>query len=652
MNDYMMYDVTALLVFATLIVSNISKNKIKGRTNWLYTIELIVCITTIAFSLTAQLIERHCAYTSLTVFLEKMFLYLQLIGHSLIYPVGIAFVLTSIGIQSLVNKSMSLKISMLIISLIPIIYILMDVISNTLFVVQFDAGKMNVEFTNTVWILNICVVLILLYGYGLTLFYCRMLEKIHVKYTMTLFPLNIGLFILQCMKPEAQVEMFVLAVTCYLVFTTIQRPELLINPESLAQSYIAFENELKKMLNVNVRSKIILIKIFNSKSISMYLGNERFSSLLKKITLYLRNLSKTEKLNATIYYLNSYVYALPTEDQTDEMIENTLNSLVKYFSQIFVIDGIKINLETRMLVISTPDDVSNYDFLSYIARNFHKIVEGNGKPQWYRDFAEDRNFIIKNNIDAILTRAIENKTFDVYYQPIYNVTKKKFCSAEALVRLHDPEFGNIPPLMFLAHAERTNQIHIIGDFVLEKVCEFLGSQQGKSLGIDYIEVNLSASQCVEIDLVEKITTWLKKYNVRPDQLRLEITESAASFNPQVAEKNIYALKQMGINFALDDYGIGYSDIKKVISLPFDVVKLNKSFVDEIDNPHSVSIVEDTIHMLRLLGKEILVEGIETEERAEQFTKLKYEKKNGCEYLQGFYFSHPLPQAEFVKFLTM
>ena len=109
---------------------------------------------------------------------------------------------------------------------------------------------------------------------------------------------------------------------------------------------------------------------------------------------------------------------------------------------------------------------------------------------------------------------------------------------------------------------------------------------------------------------------------------------------------------MGINFALDDYGIGYSDIKKVISLPFDVVKLNKSFVDEIDNPHMVSIVNDTIHMLRLLGKEILIEGIETEQRAEQFAKLKYEKKNGCEYLQGFYFSHPLPQAEFVKFLTM
>ena len=109
---------------------------------------------------------------------------------------------------------------------------------------------------------------------------------------------------------------------------------------------------------------------------------------------------------------------------------------------------------------------------------------------------------------------------------------------------------------------------------------------------------------------------------------------------------------MGINFALDDYGTGYSNIKKVVSLPFDVVKLNKTFVDEVDNPENINIVKDTIHMLKSLGKEILIEGIETPERAELFKKYKIDKKNGCEYLQGFYFSRPLPQSEFVKFLTM
>ena len=649
MNDFMMYDVSAFFIFLTLIVSNITKNIVKGKTSRLYTLTLIICTITLLFRLIYQIILRACPYTHNTVVVASVFIYLALIWHSIVYPMGIYFVLSSLGILPLVTRSSTLRMTMLFLSFIPIIYILMDFVSHTLFIIN---ENMTVTWCDPIWILIICIVMIMLFGFGLSAFYWCVLEKKQVIYCAFLYPLNIGLFILQSIFPQAQVEMFVLAMTMYLIFATIQRPELLINLETLAQSSFAFDNELKKMLNVHCSSKIIFIQIANSKNISMYIGNERFSNLLKKVTLYLRNFTKTEKLNATVYYLNDYIYALPTEGQTDEMVEDALNLLERYFSQIFVTDGIKVNLETRILVLRTPDDVDDFDFLSYISHAFFKNVENTGKPQWYRDYARNRGFIIKNNIDKILTRAIENKSFDVFYQPIYNVPKKKYCSAEALVRLTDEEFGNIPPSMFIAHAERTNQIHIIGDFVLEKVCEFLGSQKPEALGLEYIEVNLSAAQCMESDLVEKIRSWLEKYNVSPDKLRLEITESAASFNPQIVEKNINSLKTMGINFALDDYGTGYSNIKKVISLPFDVVKLNKSFVYEQENSSNSSIVEDTIHMLRMLGKEILVSGIETEEQAQLFTGLKDGKKHSCEYLQGFYFSHPLSQSEFVKFLTM
>ena len=223
-------------------------------------------------------------------------------------------------------------------------------------------------------------------------------------------------------------------------------------------------------------------------------------------------------------------------------------------------------------------------------------------------------------------------------------------SSVMLGNMNDPEFGNIPPSMFITQAERTNQIHIIGDFVLEKVCEFIGSKEGQSLNLDYIEVNMSVVQCFETDLIMKIRDWLEKYNIKPSQLRLEITENAASFNPLIVERNIRGLNNMGINFSLDDYGTGFSNIKKVISLPFDIVKLNKAFIDEIENPNTESLVHDTIHMLKALGKQILIEGIESEERAQMFIELKCDNVEACDYLQGFYFSKPLPQSEFVKFI--
>ena len=210
MNDFMMYDVTALIIFATLIVSNISKNKINGRTNWLYTIELIVCVATLVFRLTYQLLLRHVEYSAASVIWVKVFVYLSLLGHSAIYPVGIWFIFSSIGILPLVNKNTALKIAMYIISLVPAIYILMDTISNTIFLVN---NQMQLIFLPPDYILDVCVVMILLFGYVLACYYSRVLERMSVIYCMTLFPLNIGLFILQTIYPDVQVEMFVLSIT-------------------------------------------------------------------------------------------------------------------------------------------------------------------------------------------------------------------------------------------------------------------------------------------------------------------------------------------------------------------------------------------------------------------------------------------------------
>ncbi len=649
MNDFMMYDVSALFIFLTLIISNISKHRMKGRTNSLYLMVLVVSCITIAFRIIYQLILRHCSYSPDAVVIAKTFVYLSLIGRSLVYSVGISFVFSSIGILPIFLRNDTLKIFLLLLFVIPILYILMDCVKHIIFTITKD---MELIFLPPMVVLNICILTLLFFGFVMLLVYQRVLNKIHVAYGLSLFPVNSLLFILQTIYPQVQIEMFVIAMTCYLAFATIQRPELLINTETLAQSSIAFENELKKSMSVSVPGKFIFIKITNYKNINMYVGNDKFIELLKQITIFLHNLSKKQKLGSNVYYLNDYVYALPTEGQTELMVDAVLRDLQTYFSQVFILDGVRINLETRICAVRVPDDIDNYEYLLYISKQFYKIIEANGKPQWYKDYVSDRNFVIRKNLEAILDRAIAEKSFDVYYQPIYHIRRKAFTCAEALVRLNDPDYGNIPPGLFIPYAEKTNKIHIIGNFVLEKVCKFIGSEEYKALGIDYIEVNMSVAQCFETDLVTKMRSWMEKYNVEPMQLRLEITENAATFNPQIVEKNMHVLHKMGVSFALDDYGTGFSNIKKMISLPFDVVKLNKTFVDEIDNPNTETVVKDTIHMLKSLGKEVLIEGIETKDRADLFTNYDYDKKLGCDYLQGFYFSKPLPQTEFVKFLTI
>ena len=649
MNDYLMCDITAILIFMTLIVSNLSKNKVKGRTGQLYDSLLIWSCVTILFRITYQLILRNAQYSTGSVVAAKVFIYLALMGRAFVYCLGLLFIFSSTGILPLFLRNDTLKILLILLFNIPPLYILMDVFRSIMFNINVH---MQIEMYPPMRVVDIFILIQLFFGFIAIVWNHKLLTKTQISYGISLFPLNVILFIIQLLFPPVQIEMFVLAITCYLIFATIQRPEILVNPQTMAQSGIAFENELKKAMRIRLPVKVIFIKIVNYKHINMYIGSERFFGLLTKVTFFLHTLSKKKKLHASIYYLNQKQKPHPTQQQTHQHKNHKHKTLQKYFSQTFFIENAKINISTRICVIRTPDDVDSYENMLYVSKIFHRLIQATGVPQWYRDYSSDKIFIIKNNIEKILERAIEEKRFEVYYQPIFKVKSKKFTSAEALVRLNDEEFGNIPPSMFITFAERTNKIQIIGDFVIEKVCEFLGSKEGQSLGLDYIEVNLSTAQCLENDIVEKIRGWLETYKIEPQKLRLEITENTASFNPAVVEKNINQLKQMGVNFALDDYGTGYSNIKKVVSLPFDVVKLNKTFVDEVDNPDNINIVKDTIHMLKSLGKEILIEGIETQERAELFKKYKIDKEHGCEYLQGFYFSRPLPQAEFVKFLTM
>ena len=647
MNDTLMCDVTALVIFFTLIISNISKHRMKGRTNNLYLALLIVSCVTIVFRITYQLILRHNVYSSSVVIWARIFIYAYLVLRCYIYSLALMFVFSSTGILPVFYRNDTLKIVIILLFNVPVLYVLMDCFKHIMFEID---RQLNLILLPPFAVLNICIVLMLFFGFIMIIRYRKILRRTQVAYGLSLFPLNALISVLQTLYPNFQVEMFVLTVSCYLIFSTIQRPELLVNPKTLAQSALAFESELKKAMNISVPTKIIFIKISNHRNINMYVGIDKFNDLLKKISIYLNELSRKLKLKAIPYYLNDYVYALPTEDQTDVMIDKVLDSLERYFSQVFILDGVRINLETRICVIRCPDDVTNVEYLLYLSKNYYKILENTGAPQWYKDYVSDRNFIIRNNIETIIDRAIKDNLFEVYYQPIYSVSKKEFTCAEALVRLNDPEFGTIPPAVFIAYAELTNKIHIIGDYVLEKVCEFLGSPEGRSLNLDNIEVNMSVSQCFETDLITKIRSLLEKYKIEPGKLRLEITENAASFNPQIVEKNLKDLNRMGINFSLDDYGTGFSNIKNLISLSFDVVKINKAFVDEIDNPGAETLVQDTIHMLKSLGKQILIQGIETEERAQMFIEMKTNDQSACDYLQGFYFSKPLPQAEFVKFI--
>lgn len=254
------------------------------------------------------------------------------------------------------------------------------------------------------------------------------------------------------------------------------------------------------------------------------------------------------------------------------------------------------------------------------------------------------DFALNMALSTCIERAIQQRSFQVYYQPILCLEDGRFHSAEALVRLQDPQFGWISPGLFIPEAEQSGAILGIGSILLDKICAFLGQVDYASTGLSYVEVNLSIEQCIRPQIALELLELMRAHGVDPSRINLEITETSSSFSQRIIERNVRTLAESGVTFSLDDYGTGYSNITRALSLPFDLIKFDKSFVDNMGDSATSTVLAQSIAMMKQVGKQVLVEGVETAAQAEALRAM------GADYIQGYLYSRPLPQEEFVSFL--
>jgi len=297
------------------------------------------------------------------------------------------------------------------------------------------------------------------------------------------------------------------------------------------------------------------------------------------------------------------------------------------------------------MVFTCPGDINDNQTALNVIENFSHNTTLNDFIFDLSSYKKMDDLLIENDMDLILDRGFTNNSYEVYYQPIFDLKNKRFNSAEALIRLKDEKYGYISPGVFIPYAEKNGTIHKIGMFVLEEVCKFISSEGFKKLGLDYIEVNLSSVQCLKNGFFTKVMSLIKKYGVNPDTINLEITETADPFSEKIMNRNINKLKKEGFTFSLDDYGTGYSNLRRISLLPLNIIKIDKTFVDSMADEKMRGALIHTINMIKSLNVKIVVEGVETKEALDLFNECE------CEYIQGYYFSKPLPIDEFKEFIS-
>lgn len=341
-----------------------------------------------------------------------------------------------------------------------------------------------------------------------------------------------------------------------------------------------------------------------------------------------------------IYTIGNGTFALMIYNDKKDKASRTAEEILKRFEQPWNVNGTEVNLSAAVMIVDLPERAKNVKDVFYIAEC--PVPEGSENTVMKGDSLD---WIVRySEVESAVSRGLSEGSFEVHYQPTYTVGKKLF-GAEALIRMHDRELGNIYPDEFIPIAEKLGLIDEIDHFVLKEVCRLIGTGVPAKHGIGHINVNLSVIECMKEGFAEQIISTVETAGIPKESISFEITESVAATDYSYLADVIGKLKNAGFMFYIDDFGTGYSNMNALFSLGADVIKIDKSVLWGAEKGDlGMVLLRGTIKMVKEMHKKTLAEGVETDEQIGLLKDL------GCDYLQGYYFSKPLPKSDFLSLI--
>ncbi|WP_245445629.1 putative bifunctional diguanylate cyclase/phosphodiesterase [Metarhizobium album] len=328
---------------------------------------------------------------------------------------------------------------------------------------------------------------------------------------------------------------------------------------------------------------------------------------------------------------------IQTKARQPEGSTDLAHAIIDQLGHPFSVDGKQILLSTSIGIVIAPDYGQQLDILLRSAGMALARAKSEGrKTLRYFKPEMDARQQARRELEADLRKAVQNGEFELYYQPIYDLHREKVSTLEALLRWNHPQRGRVSPADFIPLAEEMGLIVDLGRWVLYQAC-LDAAQWPEEVKVS---VNVSAIQFKSADLFGDIVSALAVAGLPPERLDLEITESVIIQNRDQTLALLHDLKFHGVSISMDDFGTGYSSLSYLRSFPFDKIKIDKSFVDDIaENQQALALIRAIIFLGKTLGMAITVEGVET---SEQFSLLQ---KEACDEIQGYYVNAPRPVSE-------
>ncbi|WDE13322.1 EAL domain-containing protein [Thalassomonas haliotis] len=402
-------------------------------------------------------------------------------------------------------------------------------------------------------------------------------------------------------------------------------------------------NQLQLVKNKTPHA-LLVFDLDNFKKINDSMGHQVGDVLLCKVAERMVSASRKQD---TVYRLGGDEFSIIIEETNDiHTITTIAKNILDTIAQPLKLKNQEIVLYSSIGIVLYPEDgatpqelLKNADTAMYHAKGL-----GGNKYQFFNE-SMNKKAVTRLQIESLIRHGLKKDLFSVYYQPKIEITTGKIAGMEALVRFETPTKGLISPVVFIPVSEETGQIVEIGEVVLRKAC--FATKQWVDAGLfdGRIAVNLSAVQFTQPNLVTLIANILEESQLPARYLELEITEGTVMDSPQRAIETMLQIRALGVHLALDDFGTGYSSLAYLKKFPLNTLKIDKAFVDDIEqSEQGRNMVATIVTIAHNLGMQVVAEGVETNQQLKFLAKLK------CEQLQGYLYSKPLSTSDFEKYL--
>lgn len=397
---------------------------------------------------------------------------------------------------------------------------------------------------------------------------------------------------------------------------------------------------ITEAVNEGKSGYIMFIDLDNFKHINDGLGHQHGDMLLKLISM---GLQQIEGIGDCCYRVGGDEFVILIHPEQKDDIDNIIDNILDMFNKPWLIDGTEYYSTMSMGIVCYPEDGTDVnDLLKKADIAMYDAKKGGKNRIEYYNASEEGLSIKRLDVEKNMRTAIAvgGMEFELYIQPIMDTVTGECMGGEALIRWNSHELGFLMPVDFIPLAEHLGLIVVIGEYFLRKACQI--NKYWSDMGVEKkLHVNLSIVQLVQKNVVETITNIVNETGVHPENIILEVTESLAINDMAYMKKVINEIKKLGVGIALDDFGTGYSSLSYIKQMNFDIIKVDKNFIDDItSDDYAQTFIKLITELSEKLGAKVCVEGVEENEQLEIL------KSMNVNMIQGYYYGKPVPYKKF------